>query len=361
MGKSPQSYILFAESGVGIKPEDEFSVAQLWEWCIPEALNPDITIGKFMKRLKLSFSKVTSAGVLKEGCVELLPDFVEVGEVQEIDGCGLISKEGIYFVWREFCQSKNLQSPSSNQETNAADEVCPFTGFQGRLGGFKGTWQVDESLGEGIRLQCRSSQYKYRLPQKCLISCQEGGDSFDFGSYDPEYDTIEVCSWDVKPQPGTLNTRLIQILEARGVPDEHFLKCGDDATKQLSVLSENPDLLMKMLKDRQPCMTYGHDKGTFEKAENTDSSVVLRMGLAKVEPNDPVFLERRRRLIRKEFEQMREKVNNQQPSSVGCSKFVSLLRISLFCRRTIHCPIVVTFVCTLTTPSYWKKVKLTWR
>jgi len=40
MGKSPQSYILFAESGVGIKSEDEVSVAQLWEWCIPEALNP---------------------------------------------------------------------------------------------------------------------------------------------------------------------------------------------------------------------------------------------------------------------------------------------------------------------------------
>jgi hypothetical protein len=45
MGKSPQSYILFAESGVGIKSEDEFSVAQLWEWCIPETLNPDITVG----------------------------------------------------------------------------------------------------------------------------------------------------------------------------------------------------------------------------------------------------------------------------------------------------------------------------
>jgi hypothetical protein len=305
MGKSPQSYILFAESGMGISSEDERSVAQLWEWCIPQALNPDITVGKFMKRLKLSFSKVTPAGVLPEGSVELLPDFGVVGEVQEIDGCGLISKEGLYFVWREYCQR---HTPSSNEETTDADEVCPNTGFQGRLGGFKGTWQLDESLGEGIRLQCRSSQSKYRLPQKCLPSSLEGG---DFASYDPEYDTIEVCSWDKKPQSSTLNTRVIQMLEAGGVPDEHLLKCADYATRHLSALSDNPDLLIKLLKKRQTGMTYRQDEGAVEKAENSDSAFVFRMGVEKVDHNDPVFLQRRKRLVRKEFEQMRKKVNIQ--------------------------------------------------
>jgi hypothetical protein len=267
-----------------------------------------MTVGKFMKRLKLSFSKITSAGALPEGSVELLPDFGDTGDVQEIDGCGLISKEGLYFVWREYCQNRKQHTSSSHQETDDADEVCPYTGFQGRLGGFKGTWQLDESLGEGIGLQCRSSQYKYRLPQKCLLSSLEDGDCCDFGSYDPEYDTIEVCSWDAEPQPGRLNTRLIQILETGGVPNEHFLKCGDDATKQLSVLSENPDLLLNHLKERQASMTYRQDEGAVGKAENTDSSFVFRMGLAKVDPNDPVFLERRRRLVRKEFEHMRKKV-----------------------------------------------------
>jgi hypothetical protein len=304
MGKSPQSYIMFAESGVGISSEDERSVAQLWEWCIPQALNPDITVGKFMKRLKLSFSQVTPAGVLPEGSVEVLPDFGVVSDIQEIDGCGLISKEGLHFVWREFCLNRKPRTSSSHQETNDTDEVCPYTGFQGRLGGFKGTWQLDESLGEGVSLQCRSSQYKYRLPQKCLSSSLEGGDCSDSASYDPQYDTMEVCFWDVKPQPGTLNTRLIQILEAGGVPDEHFLKCGDDATKLLSVLSENPDSLLKHLHFGQD------DRGTVNKAENTDSSFVRRMVVAKVDPNDPVFLERRSRLVRKEFDQMRKKVNS---------------------------------------------------
>jgi hypothetical protein len=300
MGKSPQCYILFAESGVGIEVEQELSVEQLRDWCIPRALNPDITIGKFMKRLKLSLSKVTSSGILPKASVELLSDFGGVGKIQEIDGCGLVSRGGLNFLWKVYSQ-KSL----SDQKMDVVDEECPYTGFQGRLGGFKGAWILDEALGDGIRFQCRTSQYKYRLHQKCLVSTMDSDDS-DF--YDPEHDIMEVCSWDKKPQAGALNARLIQMLEAGGVPYEHFEKYADAATKRLTELSNDSDALVAHLRERQATLADRQDKDAVE-TENMDSTLVFDMSVSRVDPSEYVFLKKRTRLVTKEFKQMRKKVN----------------------------------------------------
>jgi hypothetical protein len=300
MGKSPQTYIFFAEKGVGIKPEEEIEIDDVWEWCIPKALNPNITIGKFMKRLKISFSNVTSAGPLPEASVELIPDFDGKGNVKEIDGNGLISREALNFVWREYCRNEKSKKSSTNQ-ISSEKMSCPYTGFQGRLGGFRGQWVLDEALGSGVRFHCRISQYKYRLPQRCLKSELK---EIDFDHYDSLYDTIEVNSWDTKPIPGSLNSRLIQLLEEAGVPEELFLKCADEATKWLSSLAEDPDLLVTHLKERQ---AVSAERLTGE-TENNDTSFVFGMSLAKVDPSEPIFAERRDRLVRKAFKQMQSKV-----------------------------------------------------
>jgi hypothetical protein len=311
MAKTPQCYVLFGEKGVGIDKDEELSAEDVREWCIPQALNEDMPIGKFMKRLKLSFSKVTAAGILPDNSVELIPDFEMDGVIAEIDGGGLISRAGLNFVWREYCRNegaRKLSSPS-NESEHGLNDICPYTGFQGRLGGFKGTWILDDALGDGIVMHCRGSQYKYRVPQKSLKSNQGAG-----CVYDSLYDTIEICSWDKKPNPSTLNTRLIQMLEELCAPEAieaMFLKCADASTKWLDELAENPDTLIKFLKDHHARMAYQEEPLENDSAggiERTDSFLVFLMSLAKVNPNEPVFVDRRDRLIRKIFKNLRKKV-----------------------------------------------------
>jgi hypothetical protein len=300
MAKCPQRYVLFAEKGVGIRPEEERSVTQLHEWCIPRRLNSGITIGKFYKRLKLSYSQTASAGLLPRGSVELLPDLGIAGKVVDIDGQGLVSKEGLDFIWRNI----ELSKASSDLDIDLTNSSCPNTGFQGRLGGFKGAWLLDASLGEGIKFQCRKSQHKYRLPQKCLVSTWEDG-NVD-GYYDPLYDTIEVCSWDTKPAlPAALNSRLIQMLESSGVSDELFLKWVDDSTQGISCLTED----VKRLARRYTEMVQKPNQ--VSSAEHTDSCMILRMLLSKVSDDEPNFVDRRERLVRNEIKRMRLKVSLQ--------------------------------------------------
>ena len=311
MAKTPQCYVLFGEKGVGIDKDEELSVEDVREWCIPRALNEDMRIGKFMKRLKLSFSKVTAAGILPENSVELISDFEMDGVVAEIDGCGLISRAGINFAWREYCRNeraRKLPSPPDELE-DGLDNSCPYTGFQGRLGGFKGCWILDEALGDDIVIHCRESQYKYRAPQKSLKSNQDAG-----CVYDSLYDTIEVSTWDKKPSPSTLNIKLVQMLEELGAPEAieaMLLKCADDSTKWLADLAENSDALVKYLKDRQATMADKEELLENDSSggiERTDSFVVFMMLLSKVDPNEPSFADRRDRLIRKLFKNLRKKV-----------------------------------------------------
>jgi hypothetical protein len=252
-------------------------------------------------------------------------------------------------VWTEYCEAEQSQKLPADQELDFLEKSkCPYTGFQGRLGGFKGAWVLDESLGEGIKMQVRPSQHKYKLPQKCLVSLSD--EEILQGS-DPLYDTVEVCSWDKPPLPSTLNTRLVQMLEEAGVPEELFLKFVDASSNWLSSLSKNPDSLLRILADRRGTMSDRQHEMVSD-PDNTDSNFVFRASLANIDPNEPVLVEKRNRLVRKEFERMRLKVNTQKDLQVWIIMWFSHL-CPLECpRRTIVYLAAAICECTQITPSY---------
>lgn len=121
------------------------------------------------------------------------------------------------------------------------------------------------------------------------------------------HDAIEVCSWDKKPSLSTLNTRLIQMLEELGNPEAieaMFLKCTGD-------LVENPDALTnEHLKNRHATMADKEEPPENDSSggmKRTDSLLVFVMSLAKVNPNEPLFVDGHDRLVRKLFKNLRKK------------------------------------------------------
>jgi hypothetical protein len=153
--KSPQCYVLFAEKGFGI--DIELSVEQVLDWCIPQSLNPELTVAKELKRMKLSFSKTTPTMVLPDNCIEVIADILDGNGGPMTDGCGLISRDALNEIWKR-CSD--------------GSEWCPHSSFQGRIGGFKGMWVLDDSL-EGISIKCRASQLKFNLPMKSVTAATE--------------------------------------------------------------------------------------------------------------------------------------------------------------------------------------------
>ena len=190
--------------------------------------------------------------------------------------------------------------------------ICPYSGFQGRIGGIKGCWVVDDALKD-IRVQCRPSQVKYRLYQKSVVRStspnpnednekQQKLEEVELEKFnDPAYDTVEICSWDVKPSPATFNTRLVQSLEAAGLGERFFLECVENAAKELSKLRDDNSAFLNMLKVRQS------EKVTHE-TENRDGGSLYRMLHSKVNECEPILTERKRRYIMKDFAKIHEKV-----------------------------------------------------
>jgi RNA dependent RNA polymerase len=127
--KSPQAYLLFAEKGVGIPREDELTVEKLMDRCIPKALNPEITISKFSKRMKLSFSTTMEGPIINQSCISVVPDF-ELPEFSEIDGAGLISSAALEMIWETFKQNEEYK------RSGVVHDTLQYTGFQGRIGGY---------------------------------------------------------------------------------------------------------------------------------------------------------------------------------------------------------------------------------
>lgn len=147
VNKSPQKYICFAESGVGLcrkedrsattsesgvgfRLDEECSVAELMERCIPKSLNPFLTISQFFKRMKLWFSTTVEGPVLNNGSVVTLSDFGSTQtntQINEIDGAGLVSPALLELIKIEY--NKNCK------KSRGDSELLPYTGFQGRIGG----------------------------------------------------------------------------------------------------------------------------------------------------------------------------------------------------------------------------------
>lgn len=186
-------------SGIGIAKDKNLTSVDLRKLCIPPDLNPGISIAKMFKRLKLSFSETTDTMLLPSKCVYLIQDFQQDG-VNEIDGCGLASED----VFAQIAAAYKRKTEK---------DVSGLTGFQFRLGGFKGTILLDPALS-GFTIHVRQSMWKYKTHQRCLsFSESENGWAKNFAavSNDDMHDTLEINSWDTNPVEGHMNHRLLQV------------------------------------------------------------------------------------------------------------------------------------------------------
>ena len=112
--------VLFAVSGQGI---EKVSVREARSHCIPFENNINLSLGKWVKRMKLNFSTTTATCILPPDCVELIRDFEDDG-VAQIDGAGLISSTALQAIWDGY-----------KEKRKKIVSICPFSGFQGRLAG----------------------------------------------------------------------------------------------------------------------------------------------------------------------------------------------------------------------------------
>lgn len=167
---------------------------------MPEVLNPNMTLSGYSKRMKLAFSSSTATCVLSSQNVDMLPPFNTPG-LEEIDGSGLISRPALNLVWEEWCHHHGDLDLDGNP--------CPFTGFQGRIGGLKGVWVLDDALGADVTFQCRLSQLKYHT---VLTQRTDELATRENPLVKVLQRTVDVVSWDDKKN-ATMNTRIIQVRE----------------------------------------------------------------------------------------------------------------------------------------------------
>ena len=293
--EDPQKFVLFAEEGPGLTP---IKVERVLQWAIPQELNADLTIAKRLKRLKLVFSTTTPGARLPDDSVVILPDFEHDTKFVQLDGCGLVSQEALDMIWKAYQE----QLPRDQQNSSP----CPFSGFQGRLGGLKGTWVLDRSLGPRVVVHCRRTQHKFNVFQTCV---QQRGtcvkQSFSPGIFWDDHNVMEINSWDHKPAPATLNTTIIQQLEHLGVPWGFFEeKCLNPVSKDLDILAGSGE------ESRLAWVRHLHDRQRNSiLKEETDSRRCLQMMRAGVGQLDPEIRRLKKRLVRKLFQSLLEKAH----------------------------------------------------
>jgi hypothetical protein len=295
-----QTYIMFAESGVGIRASDEISSPSAAALCIPRACNPNLSIATFMKRMKLCFSDTTPSLPLETGMLEGIQDITsDVGNIMT-DGCGLLSREALESVWTHYVHSK--QNHENFMTMIKPRTPCPFSSFCGRIGGIKGTWIVDDRLS-GIKVQYRESQKKYSVP---MTYAQQGslaghlyGTVNSIHPFDPFYNTVDVQEWDDKPPPAMLNRGLIQILEERGVAKEYFCELAKHELESLSKVMTDRDSFHELFNAR----TYVTDTVNI-----FDDDVLFRMLKANVPINEPVMRKKMKDFAKIQLNKLLEKV-----------------------------------------------------
>jgi hypothetical protein len=155
--ETPVIFRLFAESGVGIDERDNLSSSQLADYCIPSTLN-ELSVTKYMKRMKLCFTLTTPSLSLNLGELTAIPDIYGNNGCIMTDGCGLISRDALNQVWTEYTRNDEDRIRSLGRNfTPETKAWCPYSSFQGRIGGIKGMFVLDDSL-KGVRVQYRPSQ-----------------------------------------------------------------------------------------------------------------------------------------------------------------------------------------------------------
>lgn len=295
MVECPQVFIYFAEKGHGIDESEEISAAQVRQWCVPITLNPGLTVGKFFKRVKLSFSKTTPTAILPQNSLKVIDDIMsDDGENVMTDGCGLISPGALQLVY-ETSRDKGLMTQKDNCSEDSGSEVdddvvCPYTSFQGRIGGFKGMWVLDSTLGEEILVLCRKSQLKYHVPMRSVFPSNDNDSTLrrieQEMEFDDAYDTVDLCSWDCNPHQSRLSLRHVQIFGHRGVSLEYLKKCVDQGIKPITNMTK------EFSENRKDTLINRRKKNALAHRDDDDqhsNDLLLQMALADVPPREPVF------------------------------------------------------------------------
>lgn len=222
LASDEKSLVFFAERGAGISKEKETTVGHIREWCIPKKLNNELTVVDEQVGMSICFASSFRCCSLPQGSVS-----IEKGPSNDASGlkfnggCGRISRAALDLVWSSY--EPNLDSKLA----------CGYSSFEGAIGGMRGAWILDESLGDGIKVVCRPSQQIFKVPMKSLSSPPSPSSS---SSPDDAYDKVEVYSWD-----GIANQRVqcrfIQAVEYRGVPAETLRSCVEMACTGKHVFS----------------------------------------------------------------------------------------------------------------------------
>ena len=202
----PQTYILFAEKGLGIAKDLEFHVDYVRGWSIPKALNSDIDVKQEYEFMSYNFMLTVPSGKLPSGCLKISNDIISSnGRNILTKSYGLISRNLINYVWQEY---KLAWSKMKSMDEENGEYSCPYTSFQGQVGGYVGIWVLDTTLGNELTLICRKSQLKYNLIMQNMIDSE--------AHYDDLHNTFEILRWNGGPSKGILYGRMIQLLEHRG-------------------------------------------------------------------------------------------------------------------------------------------------
>ena len=315
--KCPQTYVFFAERGKGIDEECEIDVAKVQQWMFPPDYNEDLSMKRFFKRTKLSFSKTIPAGVLPPNCVEIVPDITGENGIKMTDGCGLISRDLLAYLRNNYNSYVKTEEDLVIGQNNSKLVDNGSNSFQGRLGGIKGIWVLDPRL-KGMKLICRESQVcqlnftiiffiyylannqsqnKFTLPMKCMGNVQ------DQMTYDIFYDTMDICSWDFRSEDSSLlSVSLIQILEYRGVTTDFFEDCADTGTTWVTEMKRDLDQgnNRSLIEKCPEKISDEHERGAYD--------LLYHMAIANIGIDEPAMQNLVCNMWRKEIEKMRDKV-----------------------------------------------------
>lgn len=156
---------------------------------------------KFAARLGQTFSDTLTSISVDKDVVKRIDDVERNGRVFS-DGCGTISKEILWRIYRDYPRNATVRP----------------TVFQVRISGAKGMLSLDSTL-KGPTICLRDSMIKFRA----------------------EADhNIEICGSGIHSLPCYLNAPLIKILEDLGVPRDLFLELQREEVESLRQTVRSP-------------------------------------------------------------------------------------------------------------------------
>ena len=333
-------FVMFAESGIGIPEEDEMSAHFAASLCIPRDLNKDLSVEKYMKRMKLCFSDTTPTLTLEKGMLEHIEDIHGAlsGNIMT-DGCGLLSREALDWIWTLWNHQVPLcgRDPFCDVKSQLVKQTCLHSSFLARIGGVKGMFVVDDNLGPELKVLYRRSQHKFTVP----LTHSGSDDCIDRDFYHFHH-TVDVVEWDEKPPPATLNRGLVQILEERGVPKNYFV---DLARKEI-------DKVNAMRVDRVLFEQYFNTKTFLVDSPNMfHDNMLLRMIKANVPLNEPVMHRFVQNFVNAELDKYREKV-----SSLKFAKNIHITKTKLPFYIAL-CESIVSPCCVYCTEQIFRRKK----